>query len=117
MSRSQRSQAPAAPASILHQATSRRLAAAQLTSSPSSSRSSSSFDERPQVYPSGDFGVLSTYFEVDFNRVSDAKGRLVAGRLVAGRLGYRVTSTRASRLSYPIQDGHRFSLHPSHQLH
>jgi len=84
MSRSQRSQAPVSPALIFHQAASRRLAA-QPTPSPSSSRSSSTFDERPQVYLSGDFGVLGTYFEVGFNRVSDAKGRLVAGRL-----GYRV---------------------------
>jgi hypothetical protein len=94
---SQRGKAPLKTAPILHSALSKRLtkrltATRRSTPSPLSSPSSllpSSSScplhtpySRPQVYPNGDFAVLSTHFDVYFNRVSDSKGTLVASRLL-----------------------------------
>jgi hypothetical protein len=82
MSCSQRSQAqaPVIAAPIFHQAAAQRLAAAQLTLLPSSSRASLTLEERTQVYSSDNCSVLGECFEVDFNCVSGSKGCFVASR-------------------------------------
>jgi hypothetical protein len=83
LSCSQRSQAqaPVIAAPIFYQAAAQRLAAAQSTLLPSSSRASLTLEERTQVYPSNNCGVLGECFEVDFNCVSGSKGCFVTLRL------------------------------------